>query len=89
MEGNMNSLLDAISNHLEFFGYTIEKKEREEAPNKFTCYASHEAHYNICFFEIYKNYVCFQICFWHDGLTMNTSALAARMATQNPPVMAT
>jgi hypothetical protein len=73
----MRNHLDEIANHLEFFGYTIEKKEREDAANSFNYYARHERHYNIRFFEIYKNnYVCFQICFWHDGLDINTSTLA-------------
>jgi hypothetical protein len=72
----MDTVLEDIANHLEFFGYTIEKKERKESANNFNYYASHERYNNIRFFEIYKNYVCFQICFWLDGLTMDTSALA-------------
>ena len=72
----MSTLLEEIANHLEFFGYTIEKKEREDVPDRFNYYASHERHYNMRFFEMYKNFVCFQICFWHDGLALNTFALA-------------
>ena len=72
----MSTLLDEIANHLEYFGYTIEKTEREEAPDSFNYYARHERHNNIRFFDIYKTYVCFQICFWHDALGINTSALA-------------
>ena len=72
----MDTLLEDIANHLEFFGYTIEKEERKESANNFNYYASHERYNNIRFFEIYKNYVCFQICFWLDGLGMDTSVLA-------------
>jgi hypothetical protein len=70
----MDTLLEEISNHLEYYGYTIEKKEREEKDNTFTYYAKHEAHMNMRFFEIYKNYVLFQICFYRDDIP--TSALA-------------
>ena len=70
----MSTLLDEIANHLEFFGYTIEKKEWKENPDKFTYYAEHEAYTNLRFFEIYKNFVIFQICFYRDELP--TSALA-------------
>ena len=72
----MSTLLDKIANHLGYFGYTIEKTEREGAPDSFNYYARHEVHNNLRFFEIYKNYVCFQICFWHDALNINTAALA-------------
>ena len=50
----MSTLLEQIANHLEFFGYTIEKKEREDVPDRFNYYASHERHYNMRFFEMYK-----------------------------------
>ena len=70
----MNAVLDEIANHLEFFGYSIEKKESDENTNKFTYYAQHEVQNNIRFFEIYKNFVLFQICFYRDELP--TSALA-------------
>ena len=50
----MNAVLDEIANHLEFFGYTIEKKEWEKNPNKFTYYAQHEAYTNLRFFEMKK-----------------------------------
>jgi len=72
----MSTLLEQIANHLEFFGYTIEKTEREDAPNSFAYYASHERYCSLRFFEVYKNFVCFQIGHWHDALGINTSALA-------------
>jgi hypothetical protein len=70
----MGTLLEEISNHLEFFGYTIEKKEREEDESSFNYYASHEKHNNLRFFEINKDFVLLQMCFYKDELP--TSALA-------------
>ena len=72
----MSTLLDEIANHLEFFGYTIEKIEREDASNKFIYYASHERYCNLRFLEVYKNFLCFQLGHWHDEHSTNTSALA-------------
>jgi len=70
----MNAVLDEIANHLEFFGYTIEKKEWKDNPDKFTYYAEHEVQNNMRFFEIYKNFVLFQLCFYKEEVP--TSALA-------------
>jgi hypothetical protein len=70
----MNAVLDEIANHLEFFGYTIEKKEWEENPDKFNYYVQHEVQNSIRFFEIIRNFVLFQIGFYRDELP--TSALA-------------
>ena len=72
----MITLLEETANHLEFFGYTIEKTEREDVPDCFAYYASHERYCTLRFFEVYKNFVCFQIGHWHDALGINTSALA-------------
>ena len=72
----MDTLLEEIANHLEFFGYAIEKIEREDAPNKFIYYASHERYCNLRFLEVYKNFLCFQLGHWHDEHSTNTSALA-------------
>ncbi len=74
--GALKTLLEEIANHLEFFGYTIEQEERSDTDPRVYYYARHERHSNMRFFEMFSNYVCFQICFWHDGLTMNTAALA-------------
>ena len=46
----MDTLLEEIANHLEFFGYTIEKKERKESDNKFNYYANHESAHEYSFF---------------------------------------
>ena len=70
----MDAVLDEIANHLEFFGYTIEKKEWKDDPDKFNYYAEHEVHHNMRFFEVYKNFVLFQICFYRDELPTATLA---------------
>ena len=72
----MNTTLEEIANHLEFFGYSIEKIEREDDLNKFIYYASHEKYCNLRFLEVYKYFVCFQLGHWHDEQSTNTSALA-------------
>ena len=77
----MNTVLDEIANHLEFFGYTIEKKEWKDNPDKFTYYAEHEVQHNIRFFEIYKNFVLFQLCFYKEDLP--TAALAETFNEMN------
>lgn len=83
----MSTTLDEITNHLEFFGYTIEKKEWEDNPNKFNYYAQHDVHNNIRFFEILKNFVLFQIGFYRDELP--TSALAETFNELNRKSMLT
>jgi hypothetical protein len=62
----MNTLLDEIANHLEFFGYTIEKEEPENDADRLTYLAKHERRFNLRYFEMNKNYVLFQICFLTD-----------------------
>ena len=72
----MITSLEEIANHLEFFGYTIDKTEREDVPDSFAYYANHDRYCSLRFFEVYKNFVCLQIGHWHDVLGINTSALS-------------
>jgi hypothetical protein len=62
----MDTVLEEIANHLEYFGYTIEKEEPENDTDRLTYHARHERRFNLRYFEMNKNFVLFQICFSTD-----------------------
>jgi|GEM_PF-1081510 len=51
---------EKIRKHLEFLGYTIEKKEPDLEEARARYYAKHGTYYNIHFFETSKNTVLFR-----------------------------